>query len=404
MEISKRSKFMPSSPIRKLFPYANQAKNRGIKVYHLNIGQPDIETPTVFFDAIRKYSEPVLAYGPSDGYMFLKEAMVDYFKRYEIELSSDEICITNGGSEAISFALNIVCDKGDEVIVFEPFYANYAGYAASSGVKLVPLSLKAEDEFHIKDFDKIVQLISPSTKAILIGSPNNPTGTVLSREEIFKIYDIAKKYDLFILSDEVYKEFIYTGEKHFSVLELPEPERVIVIDSISKRFSACGARVGSIITKNRVVMENILKLAMARLCPPTLEQIGAAAAYRLPANYFDPVREEYKKRRDICYNILSSTENVVINKPEGAFYMVAKLPVKNAEIFAKWLLTDFNIDNETTMVAPASGFYQTPHLGHDEIRIAYVLKEENLKKSLNILKKGLEKYVNIEDSILEKMV
>lgn len=395
---------MPSSPIRKLVPYANQAKSKGIKVYHLNIGQPDIETPEVFFNAVKNFNEPVLAYGPSSGYDFLKEAMKDYFKRYNIELETDDICITNGGSEAISFALDVVCDKGDEVIVFEPFYANYAGYAAASGVKLVPVTLKAEDAFHIKDFDKIVQLISPSTKAILIGSPNNPTGTILSKEEITKIFEIAEKYDLFILSDEVYKEFIYTGEKHFSVLELPNPERVIVIDSISKRFSACGARIGSIITKNKLVMENILKFAMARLCPPTLEQVGAAAAYKLPADYFDPVREEYKKRRDICYDVLSKIDNVIINKPEGAFYMVAKLPVKNAEIFAKWMLTDFNIDNETTMVAPAAGFYQTPHLGIDEIRIAYVLKEENLKKALYILQEGLKKYITIEDSILEKMV
>ncbi|MCX8058072.1 MAG: pyridoxal phosphate-dependent aminotransferase [Spirochaetes bacterium] len=404
MNYSKRAHLMPPSPIRKLVPYADKAKEKGIKIYHLNIGQPDIETPKVIFDAIHNFKEKVLEYGPSQGFLSLRKAMVNYFSRYNINLTPDDICITTGGSEAILFALNVVCDINDEVIVFEPFYANYAGYAAMSEIKLVPVTLKAENGFHIDDFNKIKEKISPKTKAILIGSPNNPTGTVLTKEEILEIYEIAKEFDLYIISDEVYKEFIYIDKPHFSALELPDQNRVIVIDSISKRFSACGARIGALISKNKELMSYVLKFAMARLCPPTIEEVAAEAAYNLPSDYFEPIKKEYQRRRDICYNILKSNKNIILQQPEGAFYLIAKLPIKNCDLFARWLLSDFQINNKTTMVAPASGFYITEGKGVDEIRIAYVLKEEDLKEAMEILIKGLDQYTKLEDNLLKEII
>ncbi len=404
MNFSKRSKMMPSSPIRKLVPYADEAKKDGVHVYHLNIGQPDIETPDAFFNAIKNFDKSVLEYAPSAGLMSLREEISKYFQRFNTDVQVEDVCVTTGGSEAIMFAMNVACDINDEVIVFEPFYANYAGYAAMSEIKLVPVTLKAEDGFHCKDFSKIEDAITPRTKAILIGSPNNPTGTVLSKEEITKIYEIAQKNDLFLISDEVYKEFIYSGEKHFSVLDLPKNDRVVVIDSISKRFSACGARIGALVTKNKDFMERVLKSAMARLCPPTLEMIGAEEAYKLPKEFFKPIIDEYKKRRDICYNIISKNEKILLKKPEGAFYLIAKLPVKNAELFSRWMLSDYRLNGKTTMVAPAAGFYISPSEGIDEIRIAYILKEDDLRDALHILMQGLEKYIEIEDDLLDQIV
>jgi len=385
-------------------PYADKAKKNGLSIYHLNIGQPDIETPRAMFDAIHNFENKVLEYGPSQGFLSLRESIAGYFSRYNISLEPDDICITTGGSEAILFSLNVICDINDEVIVFEPFYANYAGYAAMSEIKLIPVTLKAENGFHISNFDDIENKISPRTKAILIGSPNNPTGTVLSKDEITKIYEIAKKHDLFIISDEVYKEFIYSDKPHFSVLELPETDKVIVIDSISKRFSACGARIGALMSKNKELMKYVMKFAMARLCPPTLEQVAAEAAYKLPSDYFAPVKTEYMKRRNICYQMLKQNRDIVIQEPEGAFYLIAKLPVKNGDLFAKWMLSDFNVNNKTTMVAPGSGFYITEGKGVDEVRIAYVLKEDNLKDAMDIFLQGLKKYQTIEDSLLKEIV
>ncbi|MEJ5272928.1 MAG: pyridoxal phosphate-dependent aminotransferase [Spirochaetota bacterium] len=404
MKTSKRGQMMPSSPIRKLTPYADAAKAKGIEVFHLNIGQPDIETPQIMWDAIKNFNKPVLEYGPSQGFLSLREAVCDYFKNYKIKLNPNEICITIGGSEAIMFAIDSICDPDDEIIVFEPFYANYDGYALSANVKLVPITLKAEDGFHIKDFSEIEKKISPKTKAILIGSPNNPTGTILKEEEVRKIHEIAKKFDLYIISDEVYKEFNFTDYPHFSVLQLDDPERVIVIDSVSKRFSACGARIGTLITKNQDVMSIVNKFAMARLCPPTIEQIAAEAAYRLPFSYYQTIVNEYQKRRDICYNLLTQVDDVVLRKPEGAFYLVVKLPIKNSDLFAKWMLSDFEKNKKTTMVAPASGFYKTPTVGHDEVRIAYVLKEERLKEALMIFIEGLLEYRKVEDKLLKSLI
>lgn len=404
MEISKRGKLMPASPIRKLSPLADKAKHQGVSIYHLNIGQPDIETPQVMFDVIHNYKDKVLEYGPSQGFLSLRKSVCDYFTNYKISLEPDDICVTVGGSEGIMFAINAICDVDDEIIVFEPFYANYEGYALMSEVKLVPVTLKAEDGFHITDWAAVEAKVSPKTKAILVGSPNNPTGTILSEEEIRKVHAIAKKNDLYILADEVYKEFNFTENRHFSTLELNDPDRVVVIDSISKRFSACGARIGTLITKNRELMQAVLKFAMARLCPPTLEEVAAEAAYKLPFSYYQTIVDEYEKRRDICYDILMKVPGIVLKKPEGAFYLVAKLPVKNSEIFAQWLLTDFRKDGKTVMVAPASGFYKTPGLGIDEVRIAYVLKEERLRDAMSIFTEALEEYKKKEESLLKKLV
>ncbi len=404
MKISKRGQLMPSSPIRKLTPYADAAKAKGIQVFHLNIGQPDIETPRIMWDTIKNFSTPVLEYGPSNGFLSLREAVCQYFQNYKINLRPQDICITIGGSEAIMFAIDSICDPDDEIIVFEPFYANYDGYALSANVRLVPITLKAENGFHITDFDAIEEKISPKTKAILIGSPNNPTGTILKEDEVRKIHAIAKKHDLYLIADEVYKEFNFTPYPHFSVLQLDDPERIIVIDSVSKRFSACGARIGTFITKNEEVMKTINKFAMARLCPPTIEQVAAEAAYRLPFSYYQTIVDEYQKRRDICYNILASVDDIVLKKPEGAFYLVVKLPVQNSDLFAQWMLSDFNKNNKTTMVAPASGFYKSLNLGFDEVRIAYVLKEEKLREALDLFIEGLNKYRKIEDKLIKSLV
>uniref|UniRef100_A0A7V0Z404 Aminotransferase n=1 Tax=candidate division WOR-3 bacterium TaxID=2052148 RepID=A0A7V0Z404_UNCW3 len=393
ISLSSRADRMPYSPIRKLSAFADEAKKKGIKVYHLNIGQPDIETPVEIFESIANYREMVLGYGPSGGILELRLAVLDYYRNLGFDLDLDNIWITIGGSEAIIFAMMSVCDPNDEIIVFEPFYTNYNGFAVMSNIKLVAIETKIENGFHLPPESEIKKKITSRTRAILINTPNNPTGTVLTEEEMFILQRLCKKYNLYILSDEVYREFIYDGKEHISALSLPEIEdRVILMDSISKRFSACGARVGCIISRNKKVMDALIRFCQARLCPPTLEQIGAIAAYRHIDKYITPMIKEYEHRRDVLFDCLKEIPEVYGHKPEGAFYTVLSLPVKDADRFCHWLLTDFSYENSTVMLAPANGFYSTPEKGRDQIRIAYVLKEEDIRKAVNALDIALKKY------------
>jgi aspartate aminotransferase len=392
-KVSQRAERMPYSAIRKLAPYADEARKKGIHVFHLNIGQPDIETPVEIFEAIAHYREKVLSYGPSGGLLDLRVAIVDYYRCLGFDLDIDNVWITTGGSEAIIFAMMTVCDPGDEIIVFEPFYTNYNGFAVMSEVKLVPITTSVDYGFHLPGKEVIEKAITARTRAILINTPNNPTGMVLTEEEMFVINGLCKKHGLFLLSDEVYREFVYDGKHQVSALSLPDiREQVIGMDSISKRFSACGARVGAIISHNKTIMDRILKFGQARLCPPTLEQIGAIAAYKNINKYIKPMVDEYEKRRDILFKGLQSMPGIVCHKPEGAFYTVARLPVNDTDRFCKWLLTDFQCDKKTVMLAPANGFYATPGKGRDEVRIAYVLKEPDLREAIEVLKTALKTY------------
>ncbi len=396
MKISLRAESIQESPIRKLSAVALKTKEEGKKVYHLNIGQPDIPTPPEFYNAIKSYSEKVLSYGPSDGIPELKDAMIEYFLRYDIRLKRENLTITYGGSEAVSFAFNIVGDPGDEILIPEPFYTNYNGYATMSNLKIIPIPTEAESGFHLPDISVIEKRITEKTKAILICSPNNPTGTIFSEDEIRTLGKLVKKHNLFLIADEVYKEFTYDGSRHFSVLEIADIENnVIVIDSISKRYSSCGARIGAMITRNRKVMDSALKFAQARLCPPTLEQLGAAATYALPNSYFTAIKKEYRERRDTLYNILMGNKEIILRKPEGAFYLMAKIPVDNSDKFARWMLESFDVDKETVMVAPGGGFYSTEGKGINEVRIAYVLDSEKLEKAGRIFLKAIEEYNNL---------
>ncbi len=384
---------MPYSAIRKLVPFADEAKKKGKHVFHLNIGQPDIKTPSEIFESIAGYREEVLSYGPSGGLLDLRVAVVDYHRSLGFDIDIDNVWITTGGSEAIIFAMMTVADPGDEIIVFEPFYTNYNGFAVMSQLKLVPITTKVEDGFHLPDKQTIESKITSKTKAILINTPNNPTGTVLNEEEMFLINSLCKKYNLYLLSDEVYREFVYDGKVQISALSLPEiKDRVIVMDSISKRFSACGARVGSIISHNKLIMDRLLKFGQARLCPPTLEQVGAIAAYKNINKYIRPMIEEYEMRRNRLFERLGKIPGVLAHKPEGAFYSVLKLPVKNTDTFCKWLLTDFVYQNNTVMLAPANGFYSSPDKGLSEVRVAYVLKIEDLNKAVDVLNAALQSY------------
>ncbi|MBN2379440.1 pyridoxal phosphate-dependent aminotransferase [candidate division WOR-3 bacterium] len=393
MEISRRGISMPASPIRKLAPHADDAVKRGIKVYHLNIGQPDISTPPEFFEAVGNFTEPVLAYGPSGGIVQLRLAIVDYFASYGIGIDLDNVWITTGGSEAILFALWATTDPGDEVIVFEPFYTNYNGFAAVAGVKLVPIRLSVETGFRLPSHKEIERHITPKTKAILICTPNNPTGTVLTKEEMFVLGQIARNMNLYLISDEVYREFVYDGREHTSALTLPDIEdRVVVTDSISKRFSACGARIGFVVSRNRGLMQVMLKFAQARLCPPTVEQYGAVACFRNIHRFQKAMIGEYDLRRKVLVEELARLKGVLTANPEGAFYTVARLPVKDAERFATWLLTDFSRDGKTVMVAPAAGFYASQDAGLDEVRIAYVLVESALRDAIKLLGEALKEY------------
>ncbi|MDB8804340.1 pyridoxal phosphate-dependent aminotransferase [Romboutsia sp. 1001216sp1] len=401
MKYSQRVSAMQSSPIRKLVPYALDAKSRGIKVYHLNIGQPDIKTPKGFFEAVKNFDSNVLEYAVSNGIPELIKSLQDYYTTYDMHFDKDEILITNGGSEAILFTLMAICDPGDNIIVPEPFYTNYNGFSQCINIEVNPITTKAERGFHLPSKEEITSRINSKTKGILLSNPGNPTGTVYTKEEIDMIGKIAIENNLWIIADEVYREFVYDGLSYTSFGNVKEIEdRVVIIDSVSKRYSACGARIGSIASKNKGLIAQILKLCQGRLCVPTLEQIGSVELYKTPTSYFKEVNEEYRRRRDVLYNELMKVDGVVCKKPTGAFYIVAKLPVENAEDFVIWMLKDFNKDNETVMVCPAEGFYSTEGLGRDEIRLAYILNEDDLLKAASILKEGLEKYVELKKSQL----
>jgi len=392
--VSRRGDQIQESPIRKLAPMAMDAVKRGISIHHLNIGQPDIPTPIEFWDAVKSNMNTVLAYGPSIGIPALRESICSYYSRSGISIEPDQVMITTGGSEAVIFSMMATCDPGDEVICFEPFYTNYNGFATLSDVKLVPITSSAENGFHLPPTEEITSKITDRTRAILICNPNNPTGTILTDTEIADLADIVSRHNLFLLADEVYRDFAFDGREHSSILEFPEiADRAVVMDSISKRFSSCGARLGNIVTRNKSLMSTFVKFGQARLCPPTLSQYGATEMYRsMTEEYFASIVSMYQNRRDILMQELHGQEGIFFLKPEGAFYATIKIPVENTDDFAAWMLTDFSIDGWTTMVAPAEGFYATPGLGLDEIRIAYVLEENRMRSALDILKAGLQEY------------
>jgi len=393
MKLSKRIVQMQASPIRKLVPYAETAKKNGKKVYQLNIGQPDIQTPKVFLDAIKAFDEPVISYAMSQGEPALIEAIQGYYRKHNIEFDIDDILITNGGSEALLFALIAIADCDDEILVPEPFYTNYNGFSLPVGVNIKPITTSPYKGFRLPEKSEIQALISDKTKGILLSNPGNPTGVVYNKSEMMMLADLALENDLFIISDEVYREFIYGDTFYMSFGNIKSIEdRVVIIDSISKRYSACGARIGSISSKNTELIQNILKLCMSRLCVPTLEQIGATELYKVDNSYFESVNKEYRARRDLVYRALNKMPGVVCMLPNGAFYVIAKLPIDNSENFAIWLLESFDIDGETLMFAPAEGFYATEGLGKDEVRLAYILNQHDLEKAMNILKKALEIY------------
>ncbi|RLD56995.1 MAG: pyridoxal phosphate-dependent aminotransferase [Bacteroidetes bacterium] len=392
-EISKKGKLMPESPIRKLVPFAEAAKKRGVKVYHLNIGQPDIEMPKVALDAIRNFDEKVVAYSHSAGHLSYREKLAGYYEKHNIHITADDIIIGAGASEAILFAMNSCMDAGDEIIIPEPFYANYNGFAVNAGVKVVPIYSDIESGFALPPISEFEKVIGPKTKAIMVCNPNNPTGYLYSREELEVLKTIALKHDLYLFADEVYREFCYDGKKHFSVMHLDGlDDNVILIDSVSKRYSACGVRIGCMISKNKELMATAMKFAQARLSPPSFGQIAAEAAIDTPDSYFDEVLEEYLARRDVVVEAINNMEDAFCPNPLGAFYVVAKLPIDDSDKFCQWLLEDFSHNNETVMLAPATGFYATKGRGLDEVRISYVLNTNDLKASMNCLKEALKVY------------
>ena len=391
--ISRKGLEMPESPIRKLVPYAELAKKKGNKVYHLNIGQPDIKTPQVALDAVKNANLEVLEYSHSAGFESYREKLSQYYKNQNLPIDAQNIIITTGGSEALLFALGSTMDTDDEIIIPEPFYANYNGFSVASGVKIVPVISSIETGFALPPIEEFEKLITPKTKAILICNPGNPTGYLYSEAEINQLAEIVQKHDLFLIADEVYREFTYDGYQHYSVMNVAGLENhAIMIDSVSKRFSMCGARIGCIVSKNKDVMAAAMKFAQARLSPPTYAQIASEAALDTPQSYFDEVIKEYKERRDILVAELEKIEGVVVAVPKGAFYCIAKLPIASANDFAQWLLESYDLNGETVMVAPAAGFYSSPNVGLDEVRIAYVLKKEDLIKSVRILKEALTVY------------
>lgn len=392
-KISHKGKMMPESPIRKLVPYADIAKKKGHKVYHLNIGQPDIKTPEVALEAVHNNNVKILEYSHSAGFESYRTKLAAYYTSHGIPVDTADIIITTGGSEALLFAMGTTMDAGDEIIIPEPFYANYNGFSTASGVKVVPVISGIETGFSLPPISDFEKLITPKTKAILICNPGNPTGYLYSKEEILQLAEIVKKHDLFLIADEVYREFTYDGDVHFSVMNVSGLEQhAIMIDSVSKRYSMCGARIGCIVSKNKEVMATAMKYAQARLSPPTFEQIASEAALDTPKSYFDEVISEYRERRDILISELNKIPGVKVPTPKGAFYCIAELPIDNADDFAQWLLESFDLDGETVMVAPAAGFYSTPGVGLNQVRIAYVLKKEDLVRSVAILKKAIEVY------------
>jgi len=391
--ISIKGLHMPESPIRKLVPFAENAKKRGTKVYHLNIGQPDIKTPQVALDAVKNNTIETLSYARSEGSEEYRKKLSKYYAKHNVNVTEDNIIVTTGGSEALLFTIGSITDAGDEIIIPEPFYANYNGFSTASGVTVVPVISKIENNFALPKIEEFEKLITKNTKAILICNPGNPTGYMYSREEIEKLKEIVLKHDLFLIADEVYREFAYDGLEHTSVLALDGLEQnAIVIDSVSKRYSMCGARIGCIVSKNEAFITTAIKFAQARLSPPTYALIASEAALDTPQSYFDDVKDEYVDRRNTLITELEKIAGVKVAKPKGAFYCVAELPVKDTDDFAKWILNDFQDKNETVMVAPASGFYSTKGEGKNQIRMAYVLKKEDLIRSVEILKKALEAY------------
>jgi len=391
--ISQKGKMMPESPIRKLVPYAEKAKKKGVKVYHLNIGQPDIETPEIALNAVKNYESKVIAYSHSAGIPSYREKLTTYYKQHNIHITADEIIIGAGASEAILFAMQSCMDQGDEIIIPEPFYANYNGFAVNSGVTVKPIPSSIETGFALPPIADFEKAISPRTKAIMICNPNNPTGYLYSEEELKTLREIVLKYDLFLFADEVYREFCYDGKKHFSVMHLDGLENnVILIDSVSKRYSACGIRIGAMISKNKEVMATAMKFAQARLSPPSFGQVAAEAALETPDSYFVDVIKEYVARRDVVVSSINQMEGAFCPNPLGAFYVVASLPIDNSDRFCQWLLEDFDFEGQTVMFAPATGFYASTGKGLNEVRISYVLNVDDLQNSMKCLEEALKVY------------
>ena len=393
MKFSSKVEKCNLSPMRKFHPFAVAAEKRGLKIYHLNIGQPDIETPKAYFDTVRTFDLPVLEYAPSPGIPVMVKAVQDYYAKLGIQLDSGDILVTSGGSEALSIALCCILDDGDEILIPEPFYPNYNTFVRTTGAVIKPIPTTPEDGYHFADRTKIESYITDRTRAIMVTNPGNPTGIVLTPEEMRMLADVAKAHNLFVIGDEVYREFVYGGEALGSMLQFPDAaENAIVIDSVSKRFSACGARIGVLISKNKELMGHAMKYCQARLSVATLDQMGAAALYSVGPEYFDAVRVEYKRRRDTVMAKLAEIPGVVCSCPKGAFYVMAKLPVDDTEIFQQWLLEEFEDHGDTVMFAPGSGFYATPGAGKNEIRIAYILKQEDLERAMDLLALGIQKY------------
>lgn len=391
--VSKKGKNMPESPIRKLVPYAEKAYKANKVVYHLNIGQPDIKSPEIAMEAVAHHNLEILAYTRSEGSQEYREKIAGYYHKNNIPVEANDIIVTTGGSEALLFAMGSIADTGDEIIIPEPFYANYNGFATASGVKIVPVISKIEDNFALPPISEFEKLITSKTKAILICNPGNPTGYLYSKEEIQTLAEIVKKHDLFLVADEVYREFTYDGYKHYSILEEESmAEYGIIIDSVSKRYSMCGARIGCLVSRNKEVIATAMKFAQARLSPPTFAQIASEAALQTPQIYFDEVITEYQDRRNTLVAALKEIPGVQVGEPKGAFYCIVQFPVKNSDAFAQWLLEEFDDNGETVMVAPAAGFYSSPGVGLNQVRIAYVLKKESLIRAVEILKAALEKY------------
>ena len=392
-EISIRGIEMPESPIRKLAPLAADAKKRGIKIYHLNIGQPDLPTPQCGLDALKSINRKILEYSPSQGYLSYREKLVDYYKKFNINVTADDIIITAGGSEAVLFSFMACLNPGDEIIVPEPAYANYMAFAISAGAKIKTIATSIEEGFALPKVEKFEELINERTRAIMICNPNNPTGYLYTRREMNQIRDLVKKYDLFLFSDEVYREYIYTGSPYISAMHLQDiEENTVLIDSVSKRYSECGIRIGALITKNKEIRKAVMKFCQARLSPPLIGQIVAEASLNAPESYYRDVYDEYVERRKCLIDGLNRIPGVYSPIPMGAFYTVAKLPIDDSEKFCRWCLNDFNYNGETVMMAPASGFYTTVGSGRNQVRIADVLKCEDLKKALIVLQKALEAY------------
>lgn len=397
--ISKKGLSMPASPIRKLAPFAEAAKKKGVAVLHLNIGQPDIETPAMALDAIKNNTINILSYSQTEGHESYRQKLASYYKKHQIYVSKDDILITTGASEALSFVMASVADVNEEIILPEPFYANYSSFSIAFGVQIVALPSFIETGFALPSMEDFEKAIGPKTKAILICNPNNPTGYLYSQEEIHQLAQLCKKNDLFFIVDEVYREFVYDGLKHYSVLEEKNLENnAILIDSVSKRYSMCGARIGCVVTKNKELRQTILKFMQARLSPPSYGQLASAAALDAPESYFKKIAAEYVSRRDLVIQELQQIPGVQVVNPSGAFYCIAALPIINADAFAQWLLQEFTLDNETVMVAPAAGFYSTKGLGENQIRIAYVLEKQTLKRAMHILSEALKSYIHYENS------